>query len=123
MVAQQSGMSFEKCTGKVRKSLKTLKTASNKCSAPPFTVEKNEELIKEILDKIPKKREKKGYEIVRTKCSDEDEAKAISLEELLSSVDNSDKKKKDESIKEKKEERKEKKDKLRLKRKRKHSYI
>lgn len=95
-----------------------LNVACSSCQgcAPPFVVEKNEEIPKEILDKIPKKkREKKGYEIVRTNDSDEDEAQVISLEELLGS-DNNDKNKK-------KEERKEKKDRLRLKRKRKHSFI
>lgn len=89
-----------------------LNVACSSCQgcAPPFVVEKNEEIPKEILDKIPKKkREKKGYEIVRINDSDEDEAQVISLEELLGS-DNNDKKKK-------KEERKEKKDRLRLKRK------
>lgn len=103
-----------------------LNVACSSCQgcAPPFVVEKNEEIPKEILDKIPKKkREKKGYEIVRTKDSDEDEAQVISLEELFGGDDNDKKKKKDESIKEKKEERKEKKDRLRLKRKRKHSFI
>jgi len=103
-----------------------LNVACSSCQgcAPPFVVEKNEEIPKEILDKIPKKkREKKGYEIVRTKDSDEDEAQVISLEELLGGDNNDKKKKKDESIKEKKEERKEKKDRLRLKRKRKHSFI
>lgn len=100
-----------------------LNVACSSCQgcAPPFVVEKNEEIPKEILDKIPKKkREKKGYEIVRTKDSDEDEAQVISLEELLGGDNNDKKKKKDESIK---EERKEKKDRLRLKRKRKHSFI
>lgn len=103
-----------------------LNVACSSCQgcAPPFVVEKNEEIPKEILDKIPKKkREKKGYEIVRTEDSDEDEAQVISLEELLGGDNNEKKKKKDESIKEKKEERKEKKDRLRLKRKRKHSFI
>lgn len=103
-----------------------LNVACSSCQgcAPPFVVEKNEEIPKEILDKIPKKkREKKGYEIVRTKDSDEDEAQVISLEELLGGDNSDKKKKKDESIKEKKEERKEKKDRLRLKRKRKHSFI
>lgn len=96
-----------------------LNVACSSCQgcAPPFVVEKNEEIPKEILDKIPKKkREKKGYEIVRTKDSDEDEAQVISLEELLGGDNNDKKKKKDESIKEKK-------DRLRLKRKRKHSFI
>ena len=100
-----------------------LNVACSSCQgcAPPFVVEKNEEIPKEILDKIPKKkREKKGYEIVRTNDSDEDEAQVISLEELLGGDNNDKKKKKDESIK---EERKEKKDRLRLKRKRKHSFI
>lgn len=103
-----------------------LNVACSSCQgcAPPFVVEKNEEIPKEILDKIPKKkREKNGYEIVRTKDSDEDEAQVISLEELLGGDNNDKKKKKDESVKEKKEERKEKKDRLRLKRKRKHSFI
>lgn len=103
-----------------------LNVACSSCQgcAPPFVVEKNEEIPKEILDKIPKKkREKKGYEIVRTKDSDEDEAQVISLEELLGGDNSDKKKKKDESIKEKKEEQKEKKDRLRLKRKRKHSFI
>lgn len=103
-----------------------LNVACSSCQgcAPPFVVEKNEEIPKEILDKIPKKkREKKGYEIVRTKDSDEDEAQVISLEELLGGDNSDKKKKKDESIKEKKEERREKKDRLRLKRKRKHSFI
>lgn len=96
-----------------------LNVACSSCQgcAPPFVVEKNEEIPKEILDKIPKKkREKKGYEIVRTNDSDEDEAQVISLEELLGSDNNDKKKKKDESVKEKK-------DRLRLKRKRKHSFI
>lgn len=103
-----------------------LNVACSSCQgcAPPFVVEKNEEIPKEILDKIPKKkREKKGYEIVRTKDSDEDEAQVISLEELLGGDNNDKKKKKDESIKEKKEERKEKRDRLKLKRRRKHSFI
>ena len=94
------------------------------CSAP-FIVEVNESLPQEILDKIPKKkREKKGYEIVRTKDSDEDEAQVISLEELLGSGDISDKKKKkDEDTKEKKVNQKQKKDRFKLRRKRKNSII
>lgn len=92
------------------------------CSAP-FIVEVNAALPQEILDKIPKKREKKGYEIVRSKDSDEDEAQVISLEELLGGDNSDKKKKKDESSKEKKEERKEKRDRLRLKRRRRHSII
>lgn len=101
-----------------------LNVACSSCQgcAPPFVVEKNEEIPKEILDKIPKKREKKGYEIIRSK-DDDDEVQTISLEELLGSGDSSDKKKKKEEDKEKKEERKEKRDRLKLKRRRKHSFI
>lgn len=103
-----------------------LNVACSSCQgcAPPFVVEKNEELPKEILGKIPKKREKKGYEIIRSK--DDDEVQTISLEELLGGGDSSDKKKKKEEDKEKKEqkeERKENRDRLKLKRRRKHSYI
>jgi ATP-dependent protease HslVU (ClpYQ) peptidase subunit len=96
-----------------------LNVACSSCQgcAPPFLIEKNEEIPKEILDKIPKKREKKGYEIVRAKDSDEDEAQVISLEELLGSGDSSDKKKK------KDEYAKEKKDRFKLRRKRKNSII
>ena len=104
-----------------------LNVACSSCQgcAPPFVVEKNEELPKEILDKIPKKREKNGYEIIRSK-DDDDEVQTISLEELLGGGDSSEKKKKKEEDKEKKEqkeERKEKRDRLKLKRRRKHSYI
>lgn len=104
-----------------------LNVACSSCCgcAPPFVIEKNEEIPKEILDKIPKKkREKKGYEIVRTKDSDEDEAQVISLEELLGNGDSSDKKKKkDEDTKEKKVNQKQKNDRFKLRRKRKNSII
>lgn len=103
-----------------------LNVACSSCCgcAPPFVIEKNAEIPQEILDKIPKKREKKGYEIVRTKDSDEDEAQVISLEELLGSGDISDKKKKkDEDTKEKKVNQKQKKDRFKLRRKRKNSII
>lgn len=104
-----------------------LNVACSSCQgcAPPFVIEKNEEIPKEILDKIPKKkREKKGYEIVRTKDSDEDEAQVISLEELLGNGSSNDKKKKkDEDTKEKKVDQKQKKDRFKLRRKRKNSII
>ena len=86
-------------------------------------IEKNESLPQEILDKIPKKREKKGYEIVRTKDSDEDETQVISLEELLGGDISDKKKKKDEDTKEKKVNQKQKKDRFKLRRKRKNSII
>lgn len=103
-----------------------LNVACSSCQgcAPPFVIEKNEEIPKEILDKIPKKkREKKGYEIVRTKDSDEDEAQVISLEELLGGDISDKKKKKDEDTKEKKVNQKQKKDRFKLRRKRKNSII
>lgn len=104
-----------------------LNVACSSCQgcAPPFVIEKNEEIPKEILDKIPKKkREKKGYEIVRTKDSDEDEAQVISLEELLGNGSSNDKKKKkDEDAKENKVNQKQKKDRFKLRRKRKNSII
>ncbi len=90
------------------------------CSAP-FVIEKNAEIPQEILDKIPKKREKKGYEIVRTKDFDEDESQVISLKELLGG-DSSDKKK-DEDSKEKKVSQRQKKDRFKLRRKRNNSII
>ena len=100
-----------------------LNVACSSCQgcSPPFIVEKNEEIPKEILDKIPKKkREKKGYEIVRH--DDDEDEKVISLTELLGSVEEQDKDKKKE--KEEHKERKEKKEiKHRLKHKRKHSFI
>ena len=108
---------------RIEHALKVTCSSCQGCS-PPFVVEKNEEIPKEILDKIPKKkRVRKGYEIVRTKDSDEDETQVISLEELLGGGDTSDKKKKDEDAKEKKEKLKEKKDRLRLRRKRKYNLI
>lgn len=49
--------------------------------------EHNEDIPREILNKIPKKRDKKGYEIIRNDI-DVDESKAdVSLEELLSNID------------------------------------
>lgn len=49
--------------------------------------EHNEDIPREILNKIPKKRDKKGYEIIRHDI-DVDESKAdVSLEELLSNID------------------------------------
>lgn len=100
-----------------------LNVACSSCQgcSPPFIVEKNEEIPKEILDKIPKKkREKKGYEIVRH--DDDEDEKVISLTELLGSVEEQDKDKKKE--KEEHKERKEKKEiKHRLKHKIKHSFI
>lgn len=103
-----------------------LNVACSSCCgcAPPFVVEKNAEIPKEILDKIPKKkREKKGYEIVRTKDSDEDESQVISLEELLGGDSSDKKKKKDEDTKEKKVNQRQKKDRFKLRRKRKNSII
>ena len=48
--------------------------------------EHNEDIPREILNKIPKKRDKKGYEIIRHNIDDESKAD-VSLEELLSNVD------------------------------------
>ena len=49
--------------------------------------EHNEDIPREILNKIPKKRDKNGYEIIRHNI-DVDESKAdVSLEELLSNID------------------------------------
>ena len=56
------------------------------CSAP-FMFEHNEDIPREILNKIPKKRDKKGYEIIRHDI-DVDESKTdVSIEELLSNID------------------------------------
>lgn len=48
--------------------------------------EHNEDIPREILNKIPKKRDKKGYEIIRHTIDDESKAD-VSLEDLLSNID------------------------------------
>lgn len=91
-----------------------LTVACNSCQgcSAPFTVEKNIEISKEILEKIPKNRKKEGYAILRSDdASDSD--MIFSTEDL---EDENKKKKKDSNRKEKRKH-------LRIKHKKKNSFI
>lgn len=58
--------------------------SSRQGCSPPYTLAKNSFLPKEILDKIPKEREKKGYEIIRYNDDDEENTKTvINLKDLI----------------------------------------
>lgn len=76
-------------------------SACKGCS-PPFIIEKNEQIPKEILDKIPKNRSKNGYVVMRSDDNDDKEElkTAVSLEDLISNISHKQNKEKDEDKKE-----------------------